>query len=149
MIIREAAIDDPDRLAPLFDSYRQFYHKQSDISGAIEFLNARMTRNESVIFVAEENQKIVGFAQLYPLFSSTRLKRLWLLNDLFVMEEFRGKGISKLLIEKCFELAGKTKASGVMLETERSNIIGNKLYQQMGFKLIENNFYFHENISEG
>ena len=149
MIIREAATDDLDPLSLLFDSYRQFYHKQSNISGAKEFLNERITRDESVIFVAEENEKIVGFAQLYPLFSSTRMNRLWLLNDLFVKEDFRGKGISKLLLEKCFELGRETHACGVMLETERSNIIGNQLYQQTGFQLIESNFYFRENISEG
>jgi len=148
MIIREAATGDLDPLSLLFDSYRQFYHKQSDVSGAKEFLNARMTRNESVIFVAEENQIIVGFTQLYLLFSSTRMKKLWLLNDLFVHAEYRRKGISKLLISKCFELARGTDACGVMLETERSNIIANHLYERMGFQLSENNFYFHENISQ-
>jgi len=149
MILREAVAGDINQLALLFDGYRQFYLKQSDVSAAKKFLGERITHNDSVIFVAEENQMMVGFAQLYPLFSSTRMKRLWLLNDLFVKEDFRGKGISKLIIEKCFQLAKETDACGIMLETDRSNTIGNKLYKQMGFQLIESNFYFHENISEG
>ena len=145
MTIREAAAADLHPLAVLFDQYRQFYKRTSDVNAANEFLSERISRSESVIYIAEEGTTLTGFAQLYPLFSSTRLKKLWLLNDLFVSETWRGKGISKLLLQSCFQLAKETDASGVMLETERTNHIGNKLYLQMGFRLIEANFYFHEN----
>ena len=143
MIIREATLNDLNSLAKLFDSYRTFYRKPSDVAAAKEFLQQRMINKESIIFIAEENDA-VAFAQLYPLFSSTRMKRLWLLNDLFVDPEFRRKGISKLLISRCFQLAKETNACGVMLETERSNIIANQLYQKTGFQLVESNFYFHD-----
>src|SRR5437868_4723419 len=126
MLIRKATLTDLESLSLLFDAYRQFYRKLTDVEGAKNFLEERMKKEESVIFVAEENS-LAGFAQLYPLFSSTRMKRMWLLNDLFVHPDWRGKGISKLLIEKCFELAKETKAAGVMLETEKTNIIGNQL----------------------
>src|SRR6185295_17164334 len=118
--IREATLNDLDALAKLFDSYRIFYRKPSDIAGAKEFLHQRITRKESIIFIAGEKEA-VAFAQLYPLFSSTRMKRLWLLNDLFVHADFRRMGIAKLLISKCFQLAKETNACGVMLETELDN----------------------------
>jgi len=38
--------------------------------------------------------QLMGFAQLYPSFSSVSMKRLWILNDLFVSSEARGKYIS-------------------------------------------------------
>ncbi len=152
MIIREAKIEDLDQLAELFNAYRIFYHKESDVDEAKNFLGERINNRESIIFVSltadrhgEEIITLTGFAQLYPLFSSTRMKRLWLLNDLFVSAEYRGKGISKLLLQRCVQLAKETNASGVMLETEKTNVIGNRLYLQTGFKLIENNFYFLEN----
>ena len=143
--MRVATIEDLEMLSTLFDAYRQFYLKPSDISAAKKFLSERMEIKESVIYVAEENGRLTGFVQLYPIFSSTRMKRLWLLNDLFVAQEFRRKGVAKQLFEKCFQLMRETDACGVMLETEKSNVIGNKLYQQLGFELIENNFYFFEN----
>jgi ribosomal protein S18 acetylase RimI-like enzyme len=142
--VREATLNDLNPLAKLFDSYRIFYRKPSDVDAAKEFLLQRITRKESVIFIAEERE-VVALAQLYPLFSSTRMKRLWLLNDLFVHPDFRRKGIAKQLISTCFQLAKETKACGVMLETERDNIISNVLYPKMGFQLIESNFYFYEN----
>ena len=132
-----------DQLVDLFDAYRVWYRKESDKLTAKQFLLERMANKESVIYVCEnEDGDLVGFTQLYPIFSSTRMKRMWLLNDLFVHPDFRGKGISKMLINEAKDLAKKTDACGVLLETETTNDIGNKLYPRMGFELEKNNFYF-------
>ena len=68
---RKATIDDLSQLAQLFDEYRMFYHKISDFSAAQQFLSERLQNNDSEIFVVEEDGKLGGFVQLYPLFSST------------------------------------------------------------------------------
>ncbi|MFT6871357.1 MAG: GNAT superfamily N-acetyltransferase [Roseivirga sp.] len=67
---------------------------------------------------------------------------MWLLNDLFVSPEFRGKGISVKLIERAKELVKDSSACAMFLETERSNLIGDNLYPKTEFKLNEgSNFY--------
>lgn len=139
---RKAQLADVKHLAELFDQYRIFYHKDSDIPAAEKFLTERIENNDSEIFVAENEGKLVGFVQLYPLFSSTRMKRYWLLNDLYVNENYRGKGFSKQLIEASQELAKSTDAAGILLETGKSNDIGNKLYPRCGFEIYDEvNFY--------
>lgn len=139
---RKATIQDLLQLAELFDQYRVFYHKGSDIPAAEKFLKERIENKDSEIFVAENEGKLVGFVQLYPLFSSTRMKRYWLLNDLFVNENYRGKGFSKELIEEAKQLAKFTNASGILLETGKSNDIGNQLYPSCGFEIYDEvNFY--------
>ena len=131
-------------VANLFDAYRVWYKKPSDLAGAIEFLTQRIESGESTVYACEtDDGELVGFTQLYPLFSSTRMKRLWLLNDLFVKKEFRGKGISKLLIDAAKQLARTTDACGLLLETQKNNEIGNKLYPHVGFEIEDDtNFYF-------
>ena len=133
-----------NELAILFDSYRVFYRKEANLKQAKEFLEERINNNESVIYIIRTNSgSIMGFVQLYPLFSSTRMKRLWLLNDLFVAEEHRGKGYSKQLIEAAKKHCKKTDYCGVMLETKKSNVIANKLYDTTNFEIDnEHNFYF-------
>ncbi len=135
-----------ESVAKLFDAYRVFYRKDSDLAGAEKFISDRLSNADSVIFLAMEEgaaPKYQGFVQLYPLFSSTRMAKLWLLNDLFVDPEFRGRSIGKALIESAKELALQTDAAGLLLETEKSNIIGNNLYPATGFDLVdESNFYF-------
>jgi len=142
MEIINARIDDLDSLAEMFDLYRQFYRQPANITGAKSFLRDRMNGNESIIFISKEKEIYTGFVQCYPIFSSVSIKRMWLLNDLFVREEFRGKGISKLLIDRCKQLAKETGAKGLMLETDKTNHIGNKLYPKEGFVLnTSSNFY--------
>lgn len=139
---RKAQLADVQQLAELFDQYRIFYHKDSDIPAAEKFLTERIENNDSEIFVAENEERLVGFVQLYPLFSSTRMKRYWLLNDLYVNENSRGKGFSKQLIEASQEMAKSTDAAGILLETGKSNDIGNNLYPSCGFEIYDEvNFY--------
>ncbi len=143
MKIRKATTNDLDQLTDLFNQYRVFYKKSSDISAGKEFLKERMVNNESEIFVAlNEEDNFTGFVQLYPIFSSTRMKRLWLLNDLFVAPSYRGQGISVSLIDKAKELCRSTNACGLLLETAKTNTAGNKLYPRTEFVLeSDSNFY--------
>ncbi|ALM09312.1 acetyltransferase [Sediminicola sp. YIK13] len=143
MKYRKAEIKDLDNLSVLFDNYRVFYSKETDIESAQNFLKDRISKNDSEIFVAENTEhQLVGFVQLYPLFSSVRMKKLWLLNDLFVNYDYRKKGISLGLIDKAKELVEKSGACGMYLETEKSNLVGNNLYPKAGFELNnDSNFY--------
>ena len=135
MEVRKAAINDLPGLADLFNQYRVFYKKEADLEGAKGFLGERLAKNDSEIFVAFKDNKMAGFVQLYPIFSSTNMKKFWLLNDLFVKVEFRAQGFSKALIERAKELCRQSNAGGFMLETAKTNIIGNRLYQKMGLTL--------------
>ena len=146
MTVRNAVESDVEKLAILFDAYRIFYEKESNLTEAKKFLFDRIVNKESWIIVAMEEGDLVGFVQLYPLFSSTRMKKLWLLNDLFVVENFRGKGISKQLIEKCKDVCDDTGACGLMLETAKTNKTGNSLYVKTGFILdADHNYYSWDN----
>ena len=144
MKIIEAQTQYFESLVQLFNAYRVFYQKTSDVEGARQFLKDRLEREESVIYLAiTETDQVVGFTQLYPIFSSTNMKRVWLLNDLFVDPDFRGQGVSKRLIEQSKKLARKTEAFGVILETDKTNTIGNRLYPATDFELdTERNHYF-------
>jgi len=145
MSIRTATLSDVEALTDLFEAYRVWYEKPADRTAARTFLEERLSRNESVVYVAEADGQLVGFTQLYPIFSSTRMKRLWLLNDLFVAPEYRGRGLSKLLLERAKQLAAETDACEIMLETQVTNDIGNQLYPSAGFELgIGVNWYYWE-----
>lgn len=142
MEIKKATIEHLPELAVLFNGYRIFYRKESDIEGARQFLKERLTKNESEIFISFSGAIMTGFTQLYPLFSSARMKKLWLLNDLFVDEKFRGQGFSIALMDRAKDLCRKSGACGFMLETAKTNSIGNQLYQKMGLELdTEHNVY--------
>lgn len=140
--IREINELDIEKLGVLFNEYRIFYQQKSDINGANLFLYQRFINNESKIFVAEKESFLLGFVQLYPIFSSTRMKRLWLLNDLFVQNNHRNQGIAKLLMEKAQQFSTETQSVGFILETAKDNLPANTLYNSIGLELDQSHNYF-------
>ncbi len=93
MIIIQATIDHVNNLVPLFDAYRIFYSQESNLKAAKDFLYKRLTKNDTIIFLAYIDKKAVGFTQLFPSFSSVSMQPLYILNDLYVDKEFRNQGI--------------------------------------------------------
>ena len=132
--IYQATINDLKQLVPLFDAYRVFYKQPSDKEGAEKFLFERFEHGESVIFMAKDNEEAVGFTQLYPIFSSVSMQRLWLLNDLFVMEQGRRKGIAEKLMNAAKDFATLTSAKGLILSTATDNHDAQRLYERLGYK---------------
>ncbi len=135
--IKKIGLAELEEVAILFNAYRVFYNKPSDIESGKAFLKERIQKEESIVYGAYEGDTMVGFTQLYPLFSSVRMKRLWLLNDLFVQPTARGKGISIKLIDAAKELCRQTDACSLCLETGQDNVVGNQLYPRTGFELDE------------
>ena len=141
--IRKTTLEDLETLSHLFDAYRVFYKKESDLLAGQSFLKERIINKESEIFVSFDNEgTMTGFVQLYPIFSSTRMKRFWLLNDLFVHPIYRGQGISKVLLAYAQTFAQETDSTGLILETAKTNVIGNSLYPGVGFVLDDEHNYY-------
>jgi len=143
MSILKATLDDLNSLTELFDMYRIFYQQKSNINGAKAFIKDRLSNEESVIFIAFDENNPIGFVQLYPSFSSVSMKRTWVLNDLYVSESVRGKGFGEKLIKKAITFAGQTGAKGVLLETNIENLPAQRLYEKVGFIKEINHFYFY------
>ena len=121
------------QVTPLFDAYRRFYKQRSDVAGARKFLRKRLAQGESVAFLAMDGEEAVGFVQLYPLFDSVTMRRVWILYDLFVAPVARKRGVAKSLMEHARRFAVKTKAKGLILETAVDNRPAQKLYEQLGW----------------
>lgn len=147
MKIIRAGLDQLPQVVALFDAYRQFYRQPANLAGAREFLRARIEKEESVIFLAvseTDAMQGVGFVQLYPSFSSVSMKRLWVLNDLFVHPDARKQGVGELLLERARHLAVETQAAGLMLETETSNTAAQALYEKLGWKKSLEYFVYYK-----
>ncbi|MGD8569882.1 MAG: GNAT family N-acetyltransferase [Gammaproteobacteria bacterium] len=144
--VRQAVLSDIEALAPLFDSYRQFYGLNSDLQAAREFLVERFNHGESTLFIAHEGESAVGFSQLYPSFSSASLSRTLILNDLFVSEDHRGKGVGKMLITAVIDFAKAIGATRVTLATGTDNTAAQALYRSCDWKRDEQFVVYHYHI---
>ena len=131
--IRPATTEDLDAIAPLFDAYRRFYAQPGDLQRARDFLHERLQRGESAILLAELDGRAAGFTQLYPMFSSVRTARIWILNDLYIDEGARRHGVGKALLDAAAQFAKEQGAAGLVLETTRDNEPARALYRAAGW----------------
>lgn len=138
VITRRASLDDLGDLVPLFSDYRSFYSQRQDPETARRFLHERLGRNESTIFIAHfdslRDGAPVGFTQLYPMFSSVRAARVFVLNDLFVAEHARRSGVALALLSAAADYGQAEGAIRLDLETMPDNHAAQALYRGQGWK---------------
>lgn len=135
-MIRKASLKDLDQLTPLFDKYLIFYKKKSNLEKHKSFLKERIENNEAIIFMAfddENKDKAIGFALIYPTFSSVLLSKILILNDLYVDSTIRKNGVGEKLILETVALAKELDSDLIRLRTAKNNIIAQGLYHKMGF----------------
>ena len=140
MQIRQASRKDLELIVPLFNAYRVFYEQESNLDAARSFLKERFANNETVIFLAIDSEKPVGFTQLYTTFSSVSLKPFFVLNDLYVSPESRKKGVGEALLNAAKEHCRLLDYKGLALETAVDNP-AQQLYERLGWK--KDDAYLH------
>jgi len=133
-IIKEAVVEDSEKVGEVFDLYRQFYKKDPDKIISIDYIKQRLTNKESTIFFVEENNICIGIVQLYITFDSLELAKKIILYDIFVKSEYRKKGIGTMLMNVSKNFAEKNNISGIELSTAISNGTAQSLYESLGYE---------------
>ncbi|MCZ6640816.1 MAG: GNAT family N-acetyltransferase, partial [Gammaproteobacteria bacterium] len=71
MNIKRATLADLQEVSRLFDLYRQFYEQPADLDKARDYIEARLTNDESIVYLATDDEGTgLGFTQLYATFCS-------------------------------------------------------------------------------
>lgn len=118
---------------PLIRAYQEFYNVP-DISNDrnIDFFGQfDESCPAGCLFCFRGEGKVVGFATVYFSFTSTIAAKVAVLNDLYVLPDFRGKGIGRQLIEHCRRYAAEKGAARLQWITAPDNEQAQKLYDSM------------------
>ena len=84
----------------------------------------------------EEKKRIIGYGAIYIDYKFYRnCKNVGHIEDIIIDEEYRGKGLSKLIITKLLECAKEKECYKIILNC-KDEYVG--YYQKMGFKLDGN-----------
>ncbi len=140
-IIERARAQHLDSLVPLFAAYRRFYGRDDD-PRARGFLEERLARGESVVFMARLDGEAIGFTQLYPSYASVSLAKIFVLYDLFVAPTARRCGAGTALLRAAVEYAAAHGASELMLQTATGNLTAQRLYEREGW-IRDDEFYVY------
>ncbi|WP_343524483.1 GNAT family N-acetyltransferase [Pedobacter sp.] len=113
--IRFATAEDCPRILELINELALYERAPEEVTVTLEHFTEAGFGQQPVwrAFVAEVSHKIVGFALYYTRYSTWKGCRLYL-EDFIVTEEFRGKGLGKILFEKVIEEAKNGNYNGMV-----------------------------------
>ncbi|RYD77628.1 MAG: GNAT family N-acetyltransferase [Sphingobacteriales bacterium] len=113
--IRAAVAADCPRILELINELAIYERAPEEVTVTIDhFIDSGFGQNPVWnAFVAEADDKIVGFALYYTRYSTWKGCRLYL-EDFIVTEEYRGKGIGKLLFENVIKETKNGNYSGMV-----------------------------------
>jgi len=145
IIVRQATIHDLDAPRGSGTALASYFIGFADPALSRRFLAERFQHAESVILLAlnEADGEGVGFTQLYPLFSSVRATRRYLLNDLFVTPARRRFGVAAALLHAATAHARAMGVAGMSLSTANDNVAAQRLYESMGWELEQGFREYH------
>lgn len=130
--VRHLQVQDKSCWQDLYLSYLRFYESEP-VEASTELLWDRLTRLEPDIqgLVAEVDGEVVGIAHFHYQLSTWSDTSHCYLEDLYVAESARGKGVATALIRKVEDLAIQKKCSELFWITKESNSTARKLYEKV------------------
>ncbi len=138
VLIREIKKEDNSYLALLirevFDEHGAPHHGTVYSDPTTDNLNALFSKSRSAIFVAEKDNRICGCCAIYPtegLDNDTAE-----LAKFYLYPAYRGKGIGRALMEKCFEAAKSLGYKRLYIESMPQFAKAVKMYEKQGFRRI-------------
>lgn len=146
MKIRKAVIED---LKKIIELNRELFHYDLNFDKTLdtkwpdknkEYFKERITGKNSIALVAEDGKKIIGYllGAIRKAEGYRSIKKIAELENMFVVEEHRGKGIGKLLINKFMKWAKNKKMKRIRVVASAQNVRAIKLYKNNLFSEYDN-----------
>lgn len=130
-MIRRATIDDCTAMLALVRELADFERAPDEVTISFDhFVESGFGSNPVYwAWVAEQDQRVVGFALCYTRFSTWKGQRCYL-EDIIVTEDYRGKGIGKKLMDAVIQDAKERKLSAVVWQVLDWNTEAIRFYEK-------------------
>jgi GNAT superfamily N-acetyltransferase len=136
LIVRFATRQDYDQWLPLWDGYNAFYGRSGTTALAPEITRMTWARffdayEPMHALVAESDGALLGLTHYLFHRSTTSIEPACYLQDLFINEAARGKGVGRALINGVYEQAKLAGSSRVYWQTHETNRTAMQLYDKV------------------
>jgi len=137
--IRAAVQDDFLRWEPLWEGYNAFYGRVGETALSPEITHRTWLRffdeyEPMHALVAEASNKLLGLVHFLFHRSTIQIAHTCYLQDLFTVEEARGKGVGRALINEVYQRATAAGSPRVYWHTHETNRQAMQLYDKVAEK---------------
>lgn len=134
-LLRKAVVEDKKRIEDLFIEMLQTIYQKENVDGYEDkYLYKFFAGDEDWICVAEDGGQVVAFLSIEV---HREQDEYIYLDDFSVSKDYRNYGIGTELIKKAEEYAKSIGISSVILHVEKSNLAARRLYERMGFEILD------------
>lgn len=131
--IAPVAAAEMEELLPLIAAYQRFYEVEEidDERNRAFFSRFLAPSEDGMLLSAREDGVLLGYACLYWHFTSLLAAETVLMNDLFVVEAARSRGVGRALIEASAGVARERGAACLHWATAPDNHRAQRLYDSL------------------
>lgn len=140
MKIREAQPKDKKDISSL---YYQLYPKHKGLKKTLPIENFQA---RSLLFVAEEKSRVVGF--IWGTFINYGISKYGYIDELFIKKEFRRKKIGTSLVKSVVKEFKKLKVWALFVSIDKGGKITPSFYRELGFKPCRGHWFYLETGKE-
>ena len=139
LLIRQADKSDFAQWKVLWDGYNAFYGRKGQTALPDTVTNMTWSRffdgyEPMQAFVAEQSGQLLGLAHFLFHRTTISIESICYLQDLFTVEDARGKGVGRALIEEVYRYAKRAGCSRVYWQTHETNATAMRLYDKVAEK---------------
>ncbi len=125
------------KLMPLYYEYDGHSFDLNKATTAVENLVSNNNLGQAWLITTEKEKEPIGYIVITFGFSLECGGRESFIDELFLLEQFRGKGFGSLAIKHAISKCRKEDIRAVRLEVTRDNLNALNLYKKLGFKDLE------------
>lgn len=93
-------------------------------------IRSEMENPLGTYLVALDGEKVAAYGGFWTVAPEGNI------NNVAVHADYRGRGLSKLLMDRLIDEAGKKGVKELYLEVRTGNIVAQNLYRSLGFKMV-------------
>lgn len=130
IIIRRIEENDFPQMALLFSEFAAFQNMPERMTNSLE----RMKKEKDFIFgfvAVTEDNAVIGYATCFFAYYTWTGKSLYM-DDLFVKQKYRGKGVGTRLLENVIDLARYAQCHKLRWQVSHWNNRAQQFYKNMG-----------------
>jgi len=134
VVIRPTEQTDKEKVTPLMYEYIVDFYKRPrpSVEKVHRLIDILVEQKDGIQYVAEVSGELVGFATLYFTFNTTRADKITVMNDLYVIERFRGTGVAQKLFKTCEQYSKENDYAHMAWITATDNHRAQRFYEKMG-----------------
>lgn len=109
-----------------------------------EIFNENISNSNNLYLIAENEIEEVGFISFHTQNLLHHCGRVGEIQEFFINQNYRGKGIGRQLIEKIMQYAEENKLKSIEVTTNRKRVENVIIYENLGFTLSHNKFTIYK-----